>query len=439
MNEYKYTASEPIQRLPAPAKVRVPLSQHIGAPCMPTVKVGDVVDKGQIIGVVEQALGCPVHATVSGKVAAIEEIFTPAGRKIRQVVIDNDGEERYASGIASNGKSIEEITPEECIEAVRLAGISGMGGATFPTYAKISSAIGKVNTIIINCAECEPFITADHRLMIESPQLVIEGLRLLVHVFGLEKGYIAIEDNKPDAIELLQDISKDDLAVEVKVMKTKYPQGDERQIIYALTGQELKAGKLPADVGCVIFNVETCVNIYRAVTEGMPLIERIVTVSGDCISAPKNVIAPLGTPISELISFCGGLKKKPSKIVTGGPMMGVAQWDINTPLTKGTNAVLVFSEDFIKEPTTPSACLHCGKCVKVCPMHLMPLYIAQYAGIGDHDMCEKFNIMSCVECGSCSYICPGKVPIVQYIRMTKAKMREEKAAMAAARQRAEGK
>lgn len=434
MEEYKLTASEPVQKLPAPSRVRIPLSQHIGAPCTPTVSVGDTVDKGQIIGEVTQGLGCPVHATVSGKVSEIEEVFTPSARKVRRIVIDNDGEDRLHADIAPTGKPVADMTPEECVEAVRLAGISGMGGATFPTYAKISSALGKVSTLIINCAECEPFITADHRMMLESPGEVIDGTKLLMQIFGLKSAVIAIEDNKPDAAEALSYTLGQDRAIQIRLMATKYPQGDERQLIYALTGQELPAGKLPADLGCVIFNVETCINIFRAVTKRMPLIERVVTVSGDCINAPKNVLAPIGTSVSELIAFCGGFKERPAKLIMGGPMMGVAQWDVNTPVTKGTNAVLALSDRFAEPPDAGYACLHCGKCIKGCPMHLMPLYLAQYAALQDYEMCEKFNIMSCVECGSCSYICPGKVPIVQFIRMTKAKIKEEAAAAAAAKQ-----
>ena len=432
INDYKYTASEAIQKLPSPKKVTVPLSQHIGAPCSPTVNVGDTVDKGQIIGTVEQGLGCPVHATVSGKVTAIDEVWTPSGRKVRRIVIENDGEERLWPEIKPGKLDLDNVTPDQCMEAVRLAGISGMGGATFPTYAKIASALGKVDKIIINGAECEPFVTADHRLILENPKKIILGLKLLMRVFGLEKGMIAIEDNKMDAVETLRRELGDDTSIEVKVMKTKYPQGDERQLIYALTGQELKAGKLPADLGCVIFNVETCYNIYRALDEGMPLIERIVTVTGDAVNTPKNILAPLGTPMSELIEFCGGFKSKPAKIVMGGPMMGVAQWDINAPVTKGTNGILVFSEKFAPKVKDPYACLHCGKCVTVCPMHLMPLYLAQFAKNTDYEMCEKFGIMSCVECGSCAYVCPGRVPIVQFVRMTKAKINEEKRAKAAA-------
>ena len=424
--EYKITASHKTEAIPSPKRVYIPLSQHIGVPCTPTVAVGDTVDKGQIIGNVESGLGCPVHASVSGTVTQISSFVTPNGRKIDTVVIENDGENRLCPTIKPTNKSIGEITASECIEAVRLAGISGMGGATFPTYAKISSALGKVNNIVINSAECEPFITANHRLMLEDPQILIGGLKLLMHVFGLEKGTIAIENNKMDAAQLLTELTAEDDSIEIKVMKTKYPQGDERQLIYALYGIELKAGKLPADVGCVVFNAETCYNVYRAVFEGMPLIERIVTVTGDCISEPKNLLVPLGTPISELIDYCGGLSKEPDRIVTGGPMMGFAIWDTSSPVSKGTNAVLALSRQIENMTSGNYACLHCGKCLTVCPMHLMPLYIAQYSGIRNYKQCEKFNALSCVECGSCAYTCPGKVPLVQLIRMAKMKINEEK-------------
>lgn len=439
MNEYKITASCPTERLPDPSKVTVLLSQHIGVPCASLVAVGDTVDKGQIIGAVEKGLGCPVHATVSGKVTEISTVFTPQGRKLEQIVIENDGEDRLCPSIKPLDKELSEITPEECIEAVRLAGVSGMGGATFPTYAKISSALGKVKHIIINSAECEPFITANHRLMLEEPEKMIGGLKLLMHIFGLEKGTIAIENNKLDAAQRLREVLGDDTSIEIKILKTKYPQGDERQIIYALYGIELKAGKLPADVGCVIFNSETCYNVYRAVLEGMPLIERIVTVTGDCIAEPKNLLVPIGTSISELISYCGGFTKQPERLITGGPMMGFAGWSLDAAVTKGTNAILALSPEFNKAQKLPYACLHCGKCVSVCPMHLMPLYIAQHSQVRDFEGCEKFNALSCVECGSCAYICPGKVPLVQLIRLAKITINEEKRAKAAQNERKEGK
>jgi electron transport complex protein RnfC len=267
--------------------------------------------------------------------------------------------------------------------------------------------------------------------MLEEPEKLINGLRLLMHVFGLEKGTIAIEDNKLDAAEKLRQTLGDDTSIEIKILKTKYPQGDERQIIYALYGIELKAGRLPADVGCVIFNSETCYNVYRAVFEGMPLIERIVTVTGDCVTSPKNLLVPLGTPLSDLIDYCGGFANQPEKLITGGPMMGFAGWSLDAAVTKGTNAVLALSKKFNQNDTLPFACLHCGKCVSVCPMRLMPLYISAYSQARDFDACEKWNALSCVECGSCAYICPGKVPLVQLIRMAKITINDNKRKAAA--------
>lgn len=439
--EYKLTASLETEKIPSPKTVSIPLSQHIGVPCVATVKPGDSVCKGQIIGTVESGLGCPVHASVSGTVKQITTITVPSGKRIEAVVIENDGENRLSPDIKPLEKDISEVDADDCIKAVRLAGISGMGGATFPTYAKISSALGKVSRIIINCAECEPFITANHRLMLEKPEELIEGLKLLMRIFSVDTGVIAVENNKLDAVEALRNVTGDNTSIEIKVMRTKYPQGDERQLIYALYGTELKAGKLPADVGCVVFNAETCYNIYRAVAEGMPLIERIVTVTGDCVKSPKNLIVPIGTSISELIEYCGGFTEEPNKIVLGGPMMGAATWDMNTPVSKGTNAVLALSKKIQNSSSTPSfSCLHCGKCLTVCPMHLMPLYIAKYSAVDDFKECEKYNALSCVECGSCTYTCPGKVPIVQLIRKAKQKINEEKrSAQGKAKERSGGK
>lgn len=438
---YKLTASLETEKIPSPKTVSIPLSQHIGVPCVATVKPGDSVCKGQIIGTVESGLGCPVHASVSGTVKQITTITVPSGKRIEAVVIENDGENRLSPDIKPLEKDISEVDADDCIKAVRLAGISGMGGATFPTYAKISSALGKVSRIIINCAECEPFITANHRLMLEKPEELIEGLKLLMRIFSVDTGVIAVENNKLDAVEALRNVTGDNTSIEIKVMRTKYPQGDERQLIYALYGTELKAGKLPADVGCVVFNAETCYNIYRAVAEGMPLIERIVTVTGDCVKSPKNLIVPIGTSISELIEYCGGFTEEPNKIVLGGPMMGAATWDMNTPVSKGTNAVLALSKKIQNSSSTPSfSCLHCGKCLTVCPMHLMPLYIAKYSAVDDFKECEKYNALSCVECGSCTYTCPGKVPIVQLIRKAKQKINEEKrSAQGKAKERSGGK
>ena len=415
----------------APAEISIPMSQHIGAHCKPTVKVGDRVLRGQVIGEVSGGLGCPVHSSVSGTVKAITSYNNAQAQPVQTVVIENDGQYELSPDIRPCEKKLTETTSEEIIEAVRKAGISGMGGATFPTYAKIQSAIGKVDNLIINCAECEPFITANHRLMLERPAEIINGTKILLKAFGLREADIALEDNKLDAVDKLEEKIGSSKMINVRIMRTKYPQGDERQLVYALTGKEIPQGKLPADVGCVIFNAETCAAVYRAFAYGMPLIERIVTVAGDCVVTPKNVLVPIGTSYKDLIAFCGGMKKEPKKIISGGPMMGLAQWDINSPVIKGTSALLVFSEAMCPEEKGDYACIRCGRCVKNCPIHLMPNYLAQFAQRGRNEDAEKYDVMSCVECGTCTYNCPGHVPIVQYIRVAKGALRAKKAAQSA--------
>ncbi len=432
VSEHKHTRKCAVEPMPAPKTVSIPMSQHIGAHAQPCVKAGDTVDVGQVIGIVDGNLGCNVHSSVSGKVVKIDEKKASNGIMIRSVVIENDGENRLHPDIKPWDKKLEDTTPDEIVEIVKNAGISGMGGATFPTYAKIQSALGKVEHIIINCAECEPFITANHRLLLENPDSVIDGLKILMHTFSLKEGIIAIEDNKRDAAAVLRERLGEDSSIKVCLLKTKYPQGDERQLIFALTGRKLAAGKLPADIGCCVFNAETCAAINRAFTTGMPLVERIVTVDGDCIKDPKNLLVPLGTTYRDLITFCGGLIRTPNKIICGGPMMGVAQWDIDTAVTKGTSAVLALSKQFEHHFEQPSACIRCGRCVNNCPMRLMPSYLAMFSMQNKLDMAEEFSISSCIECGSCSYNCPGHVPIVQYIRATKVKINDRKRAMQAA-------
>lgn len=428
----KNTASKAVEIMPPPKKVHIPLSQHIGGACVPLVKKGDIVDKGQIIGDVAGGLGCPVHASVSGVIDSIEVKTNAAGVKTGQIVIVNDFEERLSADISPISKTIDELTLEDVVEITRKAGIVGLGGATFPTYAKISSAAGKIKHLIINCAECEPYITVNHRLLLEQPERVLNGLKILLKVFGLRKGYIAIEDNKPDAIDKIEEAAEGTDLVDVCVLKTKYPQGDERQIIYALTGKELTSGHLPFEVGCLILNAETVAAIYDAVVHGMPLIERFVTVDGDCVREPKNLSVRIGTPINELIDYCGGLVKDPHKIICGGPMMGIAQWKMYAPTVKGTSAVIVFSNQKRKRYTDTPSCIHCGRCVGHCPMHLMPNYLVAFAKEGQLDKCRQFDILGCVECGSCSYDCPADVPIVQTIRAAKGKILEEIKAQKAA-------
>ena len=419
VNEHKDTSRVPIEIMKEPDRVAIPLVQHIGAPVKSLVQKGDYVKAGQVIGRNDEALSCPVHASISGKVVEIQlrDSYSGIG-KTEYIIIENDGENTYCDFEGING---DDYTVDDVIAKVREAGISGMGGATFPTYAKIQSAVGKAKEIIINCAECEPYITANHRLMLEQTETLIKGAQILKKALSVEKVDFAVEDNKMDAVEMLRKFG-----AEVAVMKTKYPQGDERQIMFALHGVQLPQGKLPADVGFVIFNAETCDAIYHAVIEGKPLIKRVVTVAGDCIRDPKNLLIPIGTSFMDAIEFCGGFTNVPSKIISGGPMMGMAQWDINTPVIKGTSAILALSES---PGSDPGECIHCGKCVGVCPMHLTPNYLALFSSHEKYDMCENINCMSCVECGCCTYNCPGNVPIVQYIRKAKVAVNEKRRRM----------
>lgn len=435
VKEYKNTRSCAIRVMPAPATVTIPLSQHIGAPAQPTVEVGERVLMGQIIGLVSEGLGCPVHSSVSGTVKEIKTVNNAAGLPVRSLVIENDGLNEMHPDIKKNGRVPEDCSAEEIVDTVRMAGISGMGGASFPTYAKLRGAIGKAEHMIVNCAECEPFITANHRLMLEMPEALLGGVRVLLCALGLEEAVIAVEDNKMDAVRMLEatvEARGEELLgskrVRIAVVKTKYPQGDERQLIYALMRREIPAGKLPVDVGCIIFNAETCAAVFRAFDTGMPLISRIVTVDGDCIARPSNLLVPVGTSYADLADACGGLARPVERIVNGGPMMGFAQWDVEGSVTKGTSAVLFLSEEFIRPTLHHSACIHCGRCADHCPMHLMPYALTDFARKRQFDDAMAYDIMSCVECGTCSYGCPAGVEIVQYIRAAKGAIRQNQAA-----------
>ena len=431
----KNTKDSPIVDFPPPKIVSIPLSQHIGAPAAPLVSKGDAVSVGQIIGYTPSGLSCPVHASVSGVVKDVEmrPSYTGYG-KTAHVIIENDFQNTLHESVKPRYESLDEADSDGICEIVKQAGIAGMGGAAFPTYAKIQSAIGKATDLIVNCAECEPYITANHRLMLEEPERIIGGTKILLKALGLNHAIFAVEDNKKDAAAVLKEKTADDPGLEVEILKTKYPQGDERQLIYALKKVELPAGKLPADVGCVIFNAETCAAVYTAFTTGMPLVSRVVTIDGDAVCEPKNIRVPIGTSYEDVFAFCGGLKESAARIISGGPMMGNAQWDYNAVIMKNTSALLVLSDENISVKPENAACIHCGKCVSVCPMHLMPNYLAAFSKADNDEMCEKFSLLSCVECGCCTYTCPARVPIVQLIRNKKAKIlaARKKAAAAAA-------
>ncbi|MBR4979050.1 MAG: electron transport complex subunit RsxC [Clostridia bacterium] len=430
--ESKNTKDCAICEFPSPAVVSIPMQQHIGAPATPLVKKGDAVKAGQVIGRFDSGLSCPVHASVSGVVKDVEmrPSYTGYG-KTAYVIIENDFKDELSEEVKPYDGDIFKAGAEDVIEKVKEAGISGMGGAAFPTYAKISSAIGKAKDVIINCAECEPYITANHRLMSEEPETIVNGAKILKNALNVESVIFAVEANKKDAAKVLSKTIGDDKSLKVVILKTKYPQGDERQLIYALKGVELPAGKLPADVGCVIFNAETASAVYHAMKTGMPLIKRVVTVDGDAVNEPKNIRVPIGTSYEDIFNFCGGIKENIGRIISGGPMMGNAQWSYDSVVMKNTSAILALSEKDEKKPSEGN-CIHCGKCVSVCPMHLMPNYLAAFSKVDNKEMCEKFNILSCVECGCCTYICPGRVPIVQHIRNTKAQINAQRKKMAAA-------
>ena len=376
-----YACDKETEAFPEPDIVVIPMAQHIGAPCKPLVAKGDLVTKGQKIGD-NQGLCVPVHASVSGKVKAVEPRAHTNGSMVLSVVIENDHLDTLCETVKPRTQEeVDALTPEELVDIIHEGGIVGMGGATFPTHVKLSGGIGKVDTVIVNAGECEPYITADDRLCREKPQDVISGLKLIMKIFGLKEGHIGIEDNKPQAIEALKEAAKDETGIVIDVLPAKYPQGAEKQLIYAVTGREVPSGGLPAAVGCAVFNAATVRAIHDVVYTGMPLISRIVTVSGDILMEPKNLLVPIGTSFNDLMEACGR-KDTPYKVLSGGPMMGVAQYDLSVPTIKGVNAVTVLGQKnafFVEEPH----CLRCGKCIEACPMRLMPVLMYKSWQDGD--------------------------------------------------------
>lgn len=413
----------PIVDVPAPKTLVFPMSQHLGTPATPCVQVGDTVLAGQKIAEAGGFVSANIHSSVSGKVIAIEERMNHFGLMINSIVIEND--EQDMNEFEAEPRNFKDFTPAELVDMVREAGIVGMGGATFPTHIKLSPPEGKtIDTVIINGAECEPCLTSDHRAMLETPKEVLTGLKIMLKIFGLKKGYIGIEENKADAIELLTNYAhmENDYEIEIVPLKVKYPQGSEKHLINAITGRTVPVGKLPLDVGCVVNNIDTCAAIARAVVYGMPLISRIVTVTGDCIKNPTNARVRIGTPMGDVIEYLGGLKAQPKKVIMGGPMMGIAVPNLDVPIVKGSSGIVALS----KRSTLlrhEGICVRCGKCVSACPMGLSPLFLKEAIVAGDFDRMKELDISACIECGSCSYVCPGANNPSQSIKTARLRLR----------------
>ena len=420
---------QPIVDLAPPQELVYPMLQHIGAPCTPCVAVGDTVQMGQLIGEPNGEVSAGVHASVSGRVKAVEKRMHPNGMMIESVVVENDGADTLHSSVCPPKKAYTDMSAEEIRSAIRSAGIVGMGGAGFPTHVKLSPpSDARIEYVIVNGAECEPYLTSDHREMLENTADVIGGLKVIMQLFGLREGYIGIEDNKPDAIAAMQRFVAQESAVQIHVvpLRTKYPQGGEKQLIRAVTGRRVGPGQLPWQVGVIVNNVDTCAAIYRAVTGGRPLMHRIVTVGGDCVAQPMNLRVRLGTPFRVLFERTGAFVQTPRKLIMGGPMMGLAVPSLDVPVVKGTSGALAFGEAAAAD-LEELPCVKCAKCVYACPMRLLPNRLDACARTGQFEALEKLHISDCIECGSCAYICPSKRRQVQQIRVAKVKLRSRQA------------
>jgi electron transport complex protein RnfC len=418
--ENKLSSQSPVEILPTPQQVIIPVSQHIGAPASPVVKKGDTVKAGELIATGQGFVSANIHSSVSGKVLKIDKMPDSTGYKQLSVVIDVEGDE-WDPSVDRSEKVVREITlsAEEIVKKCNAMGIVGMGGATFPSHVKLSVPPGKTcDVLIINGVECEPYLTSDHRLMVERGEELLTGTTILMKALGVERAIIGIEINKADAIENLSSLAEGFKGVTVQPLKVKYPQGGEKQLIKALINREVPSGKLPIEVGTVVHNVGTAIAVYEAVQKNKPLVERVVTVTGKEIARPCNLLVRIGTPVAELINYAGGIPESTAKIVNGGPMMGKAVSSPDVPVTKGTSGIILFpEEEAVRNPS--SACIRCGKCISACAMGLEPFLLMTLAERAMSDRMEKERIMDCMECGSCSYICPASRPLLDYIRLGK--------------------
>lgn len=414
-----YTRAKKIEGAPLPFKVIIPMRQHIGAVCTPIVKIGDLVKKGQVIARSEAFISSPIHASISGKVTDLKEFPHVSGNKCLSVVIENDGLDEWAEGIPLH-RNWESIEVNELKVIIRDSGIVGMGGAAFPTHVKLSPAQDKIiDTFILNAAECEPYLTSDYRMLLEYSERILIGVKIAMKVLGVNKGYVGIENNKPEAVAVMRKAFEGS-NVEVVALPTKYPQGAEKMLIKVLANREVPSGGLPSDVGVVVQNVGTVVAIYDAVVEGIPLLQRVVTVSGDLVKEPKNLLIRIGTSFNDVIEYCGGLTGIPEKIIMGGPMMGFAQSTLEVTVIKGVSGILALSKAALHSGSE-SPCIRCGRCVEACPMGLVPSMLSILGERSNHkEAKEDYSLLNCIECGSCVYTCPAKRNIVQYIRYSKA-------------------
>ncbi len=415
-------AGKSVTQAHLPQRIVVPLSQHIGAPAKPEVNIGDEVKRGQVIGTTTGFVSSPVHSSISGKVTAISDFPTSVGRMVQSIVIESDGKDESVS--FKEHPEYMNLSADEIKAMIKDAGIVGMGGAAFPTNVKLSPPKEKtIDTVIINGAECEPYLTADHRLMVEHPREVVEGLKIIMKSLGVKEGHIGIEENKPDAIEAMKSAVSGEPDIKIWSLEIKYPQGAEKMLIKAIKGREVPSKGLPMDVGVVVQNVGTALAVYEAVRFGKPLIERVVTVTGNGIKEPKNMMVRIGTLMSDVIEQCGGLVDGAVKVISGGPMMGFAQWTLDVPVVKGTSGILVLAEDEYVSSDQYSACIRCGSCIDVCPMGLNPSILSIYSEKGFYEDAKANNLFDCFECGSCAYVCPAKRPMVQFIRLAKSQVK----------------